>query len=111
MNQTDEFSQLRKGLLEFAVLQIVSRSPVYAADILNALAATPFTTGEGTLYPLLSRLKREQLLQYDWVESEQGPPRKYYRLTAAGDVRLADVSRYWHQLNSALAGLGKKGTK
>ena len=106
MNTEDNFSQLRKGLLEFAVLNIVSAHKVYAADILTRLATTPFTTGEGTLYPLLSRLKREELLEYTWVESEAGPPRKYYALTAAGKTRLQALRDYWETMNQAITKLG-----
>ena len=106
MSIEDNFSQLRKGLLEFAVLQIVSAHKVYAADILSKLASTQFATGEGTLYPLLSRLKREGLLNYDWVESEAGPPRKYYSLTPGGKQRLKDLESYWNELNITLRALG-----
>lgn len=108
MSIEDNFAQLRKGLLEFAVLQVVSARKVYAADILGKLANTPFTTGEGTLYPLLSRLKRDGLLDYDWVESEAGPPRKYYRLTVSGKTRLHDLETYWKQLHHTLDSLGGK---
>lgn len=108
MPEKDEFSQLRKGLLEMAVLQIAAVQKVYAADILTALQPTPFVTGEGTLYPLLSRLKREGWLQYDWAESEQGPPRKYYRLTPAGKRRLSELQKYWQTLQTSLDDLGRK---
>ena len=106
MSIEDNFSQLRKGLLEFAVLKVVSARKVYAADILAKLAATQFATGEGTLYPLLSRLKREGLLDYEWVESDAGPPRKYYSLTTAGKSRLKDLETYWKELNGTLKVLG-----
>jgi PadR family transcriptional regulator PadR len=111
MSVTDEFTQLRKGLLELAVLQIVSKHKVYAADILRQLAITPFITGEGTLYPLLSRLKRQKLLSYDWVESESGPPRKYYALTKTGQERLDNLMSYWQSLHTTLTGLGKGAKK
>lgn len=107
MAEQDEFTGLRKGLLELALLKIVAAHKVYAADILAKLAVTPLATGEGTLYPLLSRLKRDGLLSYDWVESESGPPRKYYHLTAAGKARLSDLTQYWQNLNTTLDGLGK----
>jgi len=106
MSIEDNFAQLRKGLLEFAVLRVVSGSKVYAADILSKLAKTPFVTGEGTLYPLLSRLKRDGLLDYDWVESEAGPPRKYYSLTDVGKSRLHDLETYWQELHHTLDTLG-----
>ena len=106
MSQDDTFGPLRKGLLELAVLQIVSAHEVYAADILDRLSATEFATGEGTLYPLLSRMKREGMLEYSWVESASGPPRKYYQLTAAGKARLHDSQDYLHTLSTTLQELG-----
>ena len=106
MNIADNFNQLRKGLLEFAVLEVVSSKKVYAADILAKLQGTSFATGEGTLYPLLSRLKRDGFLEYSWAESDAGPPRKYYSLTPAGAERLKDVHQYWQELNTTLNKLG-----
>ena len=79
MLDDQKLGALRKGFLEFLVLRIISAASVYAADILKTLATTEFATQEGTLYPLLSRLRREGLLEYDWRESDSGPPRKYYR--------------------------------
>ncbi len=102
----EKFAPIRKGLLEFAILKIVARDTVYAADILARLAATEFATQEGTLYPLLSKLRREELVDYEWRESEAGPPRKYYRLTPQGAARLADLSAYWRDLNDTLDRLG-----
>jgi PadR family transcriptional regulator, regulatory protein PadR len=108
MPQADEqFSAVRKGLLEFALLTLIAAERVYAADILARLAATPFATQEGTLYPLLSRLRREELVDYEWVESEAGPPRKYYSLTEKGEARLADLAGYWRLLTDTLANLGR----
>lgn len=104
----DSFAPLRKGLLEFAVLSVVSQYKVYAADILDRLSKTPFVTSEGTLYPLLSRLKRESYLAYEWAESEAGPPRKYYSLTADGKARLAELHEYWNELYKSLETLGGK---
>jgi len=105
-NVQDKFSALRKGLLEFAVLSIVANHQVYAADILQKLAPTDFATGEGTLYPLLSRLRRDKQVEYEWVESENGPPRKYYSLTTGGRQHLKDLNNYWHQINISLEQLG-----
>ena len=103
---TDKFGPLRKGLLEYAVLKIVSARKVYVAEIIDRLSQTDFGTGEGTLYPLLSRLRREALVDYEWVESEAGPPRKYYHLTAAGQERLSELNTYWQQLNKTIQALG-----
>jgi len=101
-----KFTAIRKGLLEFLVLRIVRTRTVYAADILKALAATEFATQEGTLYPLLSRLRREGLVDYSWQESEAGPPRKYYRLTNAGRDQLAELDAYWKDINRTILDLG-----
>ena len=103
----ESFGGLRKGLLEFAILRIIERQSVYVADMLGKLSTTPFATQEGTLYPLLSKLRREELLDYEWVESDQGPPRKYYRLTPKGAARLQDLSDYWRQLDVTLENLGR----
>jgi len=104
--QDSDFTGLRKGLLEYALLRVISSKPVYAADILERLNGTLFATSEGTLYPLLSRLKREGTLAYDWAESETGPPRKYYRLTGSGEKRLNGLQEYWQQLETTLDSLG-----
>jgi PadR family transcriptional regulator, regulatory protein PadR len=105
--QDEQFGALRKGLLEFVILTIVSAERVYAADILAHLSATPFATQEGTLYPLLSKLRREELVDYEWVESGAGPPRKYYSLTDKGVARLKDLAAYWAQINSVIEQLGR----
>jgi len=105
--QDEKFGGVRKGLLEFALLTIISVEKVYVADILEMLAETPFTTQEGTLYPLLSKLRREELVDYEWVESGAGPPRKYYSLTDKGRAHLADLSAYWRLLNTTLDSLGR----
>jgi PadR family transcriptional regulator PadR len=107
MENISSFDAIRRGLLEFLVLKIIAGSKVYAADILNALMGTEFATQEGTLYPLLSRLRREQLLDYQWQESETGPPRKYYSLTASGRRRLEDLKTYWEDINKTIKNLGK----
>jgi PadR family transcriptional regulator PadR len=107
MQENDQsFTQLRKGLLEFAVLSSVSDKHAYVADILKRLEGTPFETSEGTLYPLLSRLKREELLAYKWEESEVGPPRKYYGLTTIGEARLEQMHKYWQHLYNSLEAIG-----
>jgi PadR family transcriptional regulator PadR len=105
MSLDAKFTPIRKGLLEFLVLRIVSGSTVYVADILKRLAATEFATQEGTLYPLLSRLRREGLVDYEWQESDAGPPRKYYRLTDSGRAQLAELDGYWARLNTTISEL------
>ena len=103
----DRFSAIRKGLLEYLVLKIVAGDKVYAADILARLAGTEFATQEGTLYPLLSKLRRADLLDYQWVESEAGPPRKYYRLTAKGRAWLGELNAYWKTLHATVERMGE----
>lgn len=106
MSISDKFTPLKKGLLEFAVLKVVAVRKAYAADILNHLSKTELGTGEGTLYPLLSRMRREGLVDYEWVESDAGPPRKYYHLTLPGKTQLAELETYWHELNETIKQLG-----
>jgi len=106
MSIDQKFAPIRKGLLEFLVLRIVSGTTVYVADLLKRLASTEFATQEGTLYPLLSRLRREGLVDYEWQESEAGPPRKYYRLTEAGRAQLAELDQYWTQINKTISDMG-----
>ncbi|MBU6321002.1 MAG: PadR family transcriptional regulator [Patescibacteria group bacterium] len=105
-NADDKFAPLRKGLLEFATLKVIAKESVYAADILARLASTEFATQEGTLYPLLSKMRQDGLLDYEWQESEAGPPRKYYRLTAKGRERLAETERYWQRIITTLRRIG-----
>ena len=99
MSIEDKYGPIKKGLLEVVVLRIISRQKVYAAEILQKLSTTEFATQEGTLYPLLSRLKREGALEYEWVESEAGPPRKYYCLTPKGKEVMEQIIEYWDNLN------------
>ena len=107
MSVNEKFGPIRKGLLEFLVLKIVDADKLYVADMLKRLAETPFATQEGTLYPLLSRMRREGLVDYEWKESESGPPRKYYELTAKGRAQLAELDEFWDALNGAIRGLGR----
>jgi PadR family transcriptional regulator PadR len=98
----DKLSPLRKGLLEMAVLKVISARPAYVADILERLHGTPFKTQEGTLYPLLSKLRREGAVSYEWAESAEGPPRKYYSLTPEGEKTLKELSDYFKTLQTEL---------
>ncbi|HTY49776.1 MAG TPA: PadR family transcriptional regulator [Steroidobacteraceae bacterium] len=107
MASNEKFGAIRKGLLEFVILKVVDAQRVYVADMLKKLAATEFASQEGTLYPLLSRMRREGLLDYEWKESGAGPPRKYYQLTAAGRAQLAELAQYWSVINRTIEDLGK----
>lgn len=106
MNLDEKFSALRKGLLEFLLLKIIAADKVYVADIIDQLRDTEFATQEGTLYPLLSKMRREELLDYEWQESEAGPPRKYYKLTAKGREQLRELIAYWNTINNTVKKLG-----
>ena len=108
MSVNEKFSAIRKGLLEFLVLQIIAAEKVYVADILKQLSATEFATQEGTLYPLMSKMRREGLLDYEWKESEAGPPRKYYELTGKGREQLRETLEYWGKINGTVKNLGQK---
>jgi PadR family transcriptional regulator PadR len=108
MNVNEKFSGIKKGMLEFLLLQIIAAEKVYVADILKQLSETEFATQEGTLYPLLSRMRREGLLDYEWKESEAGPPRKYYQLTAKGREQLKETLEYWSRINGTVKKLGQK---
>src|SRR5436305_13639282 len=99
---------IRKGLLEFLILKIISADKVYVAAMLKLLSTTEFATQEGTLYPLLSKMRRENLVDYEWRESESGPPRKYYELTAKGRAQLRETMEFWQQINETVKNLGKK---
>jgi len=105
--QEDKLAPLRKGLLELAVLKVISGRAVYAADILEHLNNTPFKTQEGTLYPLLSKLRRDGAVNYEWVESPGGPPRKYYSLTKGGESTLRELSDYLKTLQTSINNLAK----
>src|SRR5688572_17289612 len=105
MSIEDRFAAIRKGLLEYLILMIVAAEKVYAADMLKRLSATDFATQEGTLYPLLSKMRRDGLLDYEWRESDAGPPRKYYHLTPRGKSQLRELNDYWKHLNATIAQL------
>jgi PadR family transcriptional regulator PadR len=107
MGGNDKFISIRKGLLEFLILKIISANKVYVADMLDRLSKTEFATQEGTLYPLLSKLRRDGLVDYEWQESEAGPPRKYYELTAKGKSQLAELNDYWKSINATVNQLGR----
>lgn len=106
MNESDPFKNLRRGLLELAVLTSLAPGRLYAAEILERLESTPFATQEGTLYPMLGKLRRDGLLEHEWQESGSGPPRKYHQLTDAGRERREQLDSYWNELATTLEQLG-----
>jgi PadR family transcriptional regulator, regulatory protein PadR len=107
MSVKEKFTAIRKGLLEFLILRIIASDKVYVADMLARLSDTEFATQEGTLYPLLSKLRREGLVDYEWQESDAGPPRKYYELTSKGKAQLAELNAYWKDINATIGQLGR----
>lgn len=98
MNIENAQVQMRKGILEFCILHIISRGEIYASDMLDELTSARIMVVEGTLYPLLTRLKNAGLLDYKWVESTSGPPRKYYVLTELGRDSLDALTETWLEL-------------
>lgn len=95
-------AQMRKGVLELCVLSIIAEDEVYPSDIINKLKASELIVVEGTLYPLLNRLKDSALLEYTWQESKQGPPRKYYKITPLGTSFLEGLFETWNNLNQSV---------
>ena len=107
MSGNERFTAIRKGLLEFLILKIISAHEMYVADMLERLSETEFATQEGTLYPLLSKLRRDGVVDYVWQESDAGPPRKYYTLTGKGQAQLAELNDYWKSINATITKLGR----
>jgi len=102
MKQENTKAQMRKGVLEYCILLILDSKPLYASDIINTLREAKMIVVEGTLYPLLTRLKNIGLLSYQWEESTQGPPRKYYELSDLGRKFLAELEVSWTELVDAV---------
>lgn len=98
-------AQMRKGILEFCILLIINKGEVYASDILQQLKDADLIVVEGTLYPLLSRLRSAELLSYEWRESKNGPPRKYYTMTKKGKDALKELVSTWKDLHSSITSL------
>lgn len=91
-------TQMRKGILEYCILSIISKGEIYASDIISELKRAQLLVVEGTLYPLLTRLKNNGLLSYNWQESTSGPPRKYYQITSEGLEVLRRLDNTWKEL-------------
>lgn len=108
MNIDNIKSQMRKGMLEFCVLLLLRHKPAYATELIAALKDAKLIVVEGTLYPLLTRLKNDGLLSYQWQESTAGPPRKYYTLTAEGEQFLDQLSQSWQEINTTVETIKSK---
>ncbi len=98
MNLENTRQQMRKGILEFCILSLLSNGEAYPSDIIEKMKQAKLIVVEGTLYPLLTRLKNEGLLTYRWEESQSGPPRKYYKLSPLGDEFLKSLNTTWSEL-------------
>ncbi len=101
--------QMRKGMLMYCVLLLCHDGKIYTSEIISALHSAELIVVEGTLYPLLNRLAKEKLLDYEWQESEQGPPRKYYWLSGTGEVLLTELRKTHQSLHNSITTLQKKG--
>jgi len=102
MNEINIKSQMRKGYLEYCILLIIKKKPAYASTIIAELKEAKLIVVEGTLYPLLTRLKNGGLLDYKWEESTQGPPRKYYQMTTDGERFLLELEEAWLEINNVV---------
>ncbi len=107
MNVENSKAQMRKGILEYCILLILSRKDAYTTDIINQLKEAKLIVVEGTLYPLLTRQKNAGLLNYRWEESTQGPPRKYYTITELGKTYLKELDQSWKDLVDSLESIKK----
>ena len=104
-------AQMRKGILEFCILSILENKEAYPSEIIEALKDAKLIVVEGTLYPLLTRLKNTELLSYRWEESLSGPPRKYYTITPMGKTFLIELTGTWTELNKAVSKITKNTSK
>jgi PadR family transcriptional regulator PadR len=111
MNIENTQAQMRKGILEFCILSIIGsddNEACYASEILERMKKAKLIVVEGTLYPLLTRLKNDGYLSYQWVESKSGPPRKYYKLTGLGEKFLEELRKTWAELVEAVESATRK---
>ena len=111
MNIENTQSQMRKGILEFCILSIIRRGEAYPSDIVEEMKAANLNILEGTLYPLLTRLKNADMLTYRWVESNSGPPRKYFSLTEKGLAFYRELETTWKELANAVDALANKSER
>lgn len=111
MNVDNTKSQMRKGMLEYSILLLLQHQPSYASDIIQKLKDADLLIVEGTLYPLLTRLRNDGLLTHSWKESTQGPPRKYYELTTQGQIFLLELDKVWNEISNTIHLLKHKPTE
>lgn len=108
MNIENTHSQMRKGVLEYCILSVIKRGEAYPGDIIDEMKSAGLQLLEGTLYPLLNRLKKAEILTYRWVESTSGPPRKYFRLTEKGGEFYSLLETTWNELVTGVATVARK---
>ena len=108
MNTENTKAQMRKGILEFCILSLINRREMYVSDLITELKNGKLDVVEGTLYPLLTRLKNAEFLSYRWEESTGGPPRKYYEVTEKGQTFLAELQTTWDNLTDSVQQITKK---
>jgi PadR family transcriptional regulator PadR len=108
MNTENTKAQMRKGILEFCILSLLDKREMYVSDIIEELKNGKLDVVEGTLYPLLTRLKNAEFLSYRWEESTGGPPRKYYEVTEKGQTFLAELQTTWDNLTDSVQQITKK---
>lgn len=102
MNTENTKAQMRKGILEFCILSLIQRKEMYVSDLIEELKKGKLDVVEGTLYPLLTRLKNGEMLAYRWEESTGGPPRKYYKITEKGELFLSELENTWTELTNSV---------
>jgi|SRR5436190_19459058 PadR family transcriptional regulator PadR len=107
MNIDNTASQMRKGVLEFCILSVIKQGEAYPSDIIDKMKAANLNIFEGTLYPLLTRLKNAEFLTYRWIESNSGPPRKYFSLTEKGAQFYKELEATWNELANAVKALSE----
>jgi PadR family transcriptional regulator PadR len=110
MNEQSTISQMRRGILEYCILSLISKGDIYSAELIGSLKDAKLLVTEGTLYPLLSRLRKAGLLDYRWEESPYGAPRKYYTLTAKGKDFLILLDGAWNEIEGSVSSI-RKGKK
>ncbi|MCW5917640.1 MAG: PadR family transcriptional regulator [Ferruginibacter sp.] len=111
MNIENTASQMRKGVLEFCILSVIRQGEAYPSDIIDKMKEANLNIFEGTLYPLLTRLKNAELLSYRWVESSSGPPRKYFALTEKGATFYSELEATWNELANAVKAVTTQQTE
>lgn len=102
MEAKNTITQMRRGILEFCIVSLLAENEIYTAQLINRLKAADLIVTDGTLYPLLNRLQKAELLQYRWAESDSGPPRKYYSLTATGHNYLKQLDSAWQDITGSV---------